>query len=87
MLDVVAAAELAGRLGADRFVVWATASAARWPSTPPSRSTSHAVGVVTLATQSAGCERADLLGDTPLLLVHGERDELLPTAVERDGAA
>ncbi|HEX4778339.1 MAG TPA: hypothetical protein VFW74_16305 [Acidimicrobiia bacterium] len=36
------------------------------------------VGVVTLATQSAGCEVAEELGDTPLLLVHGEHDELLP---------
>ncbi len=35
-------------------------------------------GVVTLATQSAGCEDAELLGDTPLLLCHGDADELLP---------
>ena len=39
---------------------------------------SHAAGVVTLATQSAGCEQADLLGDTPLLFVHGDQDEILP---------
>jgi pimeloyl-ACP methyl ester carboxylesterase len=38
----------------------------------------HTAGVVTLATQSAGCEDADLLRDTPLLLLHGDRDELLP---------
>ena len=35
-------------------------------------------GVVTLATQSAGCEQADQLGSTPLLLLHGARDHLLP---------
>ena len=35
-------------------------------------------GVVTFATQSAGCEAAAGLGDTPLLLFHGERDEILP---------
>ena len=35
-------------------------------------------GVVTLATQSAGCETAAALGDVPLLLLHGDRDELLP---------
>jgi pimeloyl-ACP methyl ester carboxylesterase len=35
-------------------------------------------GVVTLATQSAGCETAAALGDIPLLLLHGDRDELLP---------
>jgi pimeloyl-ACP methyl ester carboxylesterase len=35
-------------------------------------------GVVTLATQSAGCEIAGGLRDTPLLLFHGDRDEILP---------
>jgi pimeloyl-ACP methyl ester carboxylesterase len=37
----------------------------------------HCVGVVTLATQSAGCENAQLLGGTPLLLLHGTADEVL----------
>lgn len=35
-------------------------------------------GVVTLSTQSAGCEHADRLGATPLLLIHGDRDSILP---------
>jgi hypothetical protein len=35
-------------------------------------------GVVTLSTQSAGCEEAGRLGATPLLLVHGDRDRILP---------
>jgi alpha-beta hydrolase superfamily lysophospholipase len=35
-------------------------------------------GVVTLSTQSAGCEQADRLGDTPLLLLHGAADRILP---------
>jgi predicted alpha/beta hydrolase family esterase len=35
-------------------------------------------GVVTFATQSAGCELAGGLQDLPLLLFHGERDEILP---------
>lgn len=34
-------------------------------------------GVVTLATQSAGCEGAAGLGGTPLLLLHGDRDTIL----------
>ncbi|MDQ3148195.1 MAG: alpha/beta hydrolase, partial [Actinomycetota bacterium] len=38
------------------------------------------VGVVTLATQSAGCEIADRLGGRPLLLVHGDADPILPVA-------
>jgi pimeloyl-ACP methyl ester carboxylesterase len=36
------------------------------------------VGVVTLATQSAGCEVADRLAGTPVLCFHGTADELLP---------
>jgi alpha/beta superfamily hydrolase len=35
-------------------------------------------GVVTLATQSAGCEIAPMLADRELLLIHGGRDEILP---------
>lgn len=37
-----------------------------------------APGVVTLATQSAGCEIAPAIADRELLLIHGGRDELLP---------
>ena len=35
-------------------------------------------GVATFATQSAGCELAGGLRGLPLLLFHGERDEILP---------
>ncbi|MEN9821623.1 MAG: hypothetical protein RLZ04_49 [Actinomycetota bacterium] len=35
-------------------------------------------GVVTFATQSAGCELAAGLQGAPFLLFHGERDEILP---------
>ena len=35
-------------------------------------------GVATFATQSAGCEVAGGLAGRPLLLFHGERDEILP---------
>lgn len=38
-------------------------------------------GVVTLATQSAGCEHAAGLAERPFLLIHGENDELLPPHV------
>jgi pimeloyl-ACP methyl ester carboxylesterase len=37
-----------------------------------------APGVVTLATQSAGCEIAPAIADRELLMIHGGRDELLP---------
>ncbi|CAB4857934.1 unannotated protein [freshwater metagenome] len=35
-------------------------------------------GVVTFATQSAGCELAGGLAGRPLLMFHGDRDEILP---------
>jgi hypothetical protein len=35
-------------------------------------------GVVTFATQSAGCEMAAGLAGRPLLMFHGDRDEILP---------
>ena len=35
-------------------------------------------GVVTFATQSAGCEVAGGLRGRPLLLFHGDMDEILP---------
>ena len=39
----------------------------------------HCAGIATLATQSAGCEMADALDpDVPLILFHGDRDEILP---------
>lgn len=76
-LDLLAAADLASRTGAVRFVtgghsfggaiaVRAGAAMGRWTS-----------GVVTFATQSAGCEEAHEL-TAPLLAFHGDRDELLP---------
>jgi pimeloyl-ACP methyl ester carboxylesterase len=39
-------------------------------------------GVVTLATQAPGCERVDELA-APILLVHGDEDEILPDLASR----
>mgnify|MGYP000144333873 CR=1 FL=1 len=76
-LDLLAAADLAARAGAERFVtgghsfggaiaVRAGAAMGEWTR-----------GVVTFATQSAGCE--DVAGlAAPLRAYHGDRDELLP---------
>jgi pimeloyl-ACP methyl ester carboxylesterase len=77
-LDVLAAADLSARTGGEQFVtvghsfggavaIRAGIAMGHWTQ-----------GVVTLATQSAGCEEAEELGDTPLLLLHGDRDEILP---------
>jgi pimeloyl-ACP methyl ester carboxylesterase len=78
LLDVLVAADLATRSGAERFVlvghsfggavaVRGAVILGRWTA-----------GVVTLATQSTGCEVADRLAGVPLLLLHGDRDELIP---------
>ena len=80
VIDVAAAAELAGRVGARRFVVVGHSFGGAVALNAGVALGRHAVGVVTLSTQSAGCEHAELLGDTPLLLVHGMDDEILPPA-------
>ncbi len=80
IVDTVAAAELAGRSGANRFVAVGHSFGGAVAINAGITLASHTAGVVTLATQSAGCERADLLGATPLLLLHGDRDEILPVS-------
>jgi pimeloyl-ACP methyl ester carboxylesterase len=80
IVDTVAAAELAGRSGASSFVTVGHSFGGAVAINAAVTLSSHAAGVVTLATQSAGCEQADLLGDTPLLLLHGDRDEILPVS-------
>ncbi len=78
-LDLGAAAELAFRAGARRVVTmghsFGGAVAVRAAVAMPDL----VAGVVTLATQSAGCEAADRLA-CPLLMFHGDADELLPPA-------
>jgi predicted alpha/beta hydrolase family esterase len=77
-LDVAAAVQLLADAGARRVVVmghsFGGAVAIRVAVALPST----VAGVVTFATQSAGCEVAGGLGQRPLLLFHGDRDELLP---------
>jgi len=77
VMDVAAAADVAGRVGARRFVVVGHSFGGAVALNTGIALGRHAAGVVGLATQSAGCEHAELL-DAPLLLVHGDADELLP---------
>jgi len=76
--DLACGVEMARDAGADRVVVmghsFGGAVAIRAAVVMPA----SVAGVVTFATQSAGCEVAGALGGRPLLLFHGERDELLP---------
>jgi len=76
--DLACGVELARDAGASRVVVmghsFGGAVAIRTAVIMPV----SVVGVVTFATQSAGCEVAGALAGRPLLLFHGDRDELLP---------
>src|SRR6478672_3472251 len=76
--DMAAAADLAGRRGARRFVMMGHSFGGAVAIQTGAVLGSHCCGVVTLSTQSAGCEVASELGDTPLLLFHGTADEILP---------
>jgi pimeloyl-ACP methyl ester carboxylesterase len=76
--DVAAAGDLASRSGARGFVVIGHSFGGAVAIQAGIVLGVHCRGVVTLSTQSAGCEHASELGDTPLLLLHGTDDEILP---------
>jgi pimeloyl-ACP methyl ester carboxylesterase len=76
--DVAAAADLASRSGARRYVVIGHSFGGAVAVQAGMVLGEHCRGIVTLSTQSAGCEHASELGDTPLLLLHGTDDEILP---------
>jgi pimeloyl-ACP methyl ester carboxylesterase len=76
--DVAAAADLASRNGARQFVVIGHSFGGAVAVQTGIVLGEHCRGVVTLSTQSAGCEHASELGATPLLLFHGTDDEILP---------
>lgn len=77
--DTLAVMELAARYGCQRFVTLghsfggavAIQAAAKFPA-------SMVPGVVTFATQSAGCEPVEELADRNLLFIHGTDDRILP---------
>jgi hypothetical protein len=85
--DLACGVELARDAGAERIVVmghsFGGAVAVRCAVVMPV----SVVGVVTFATQSAGCEVAGALDGRPLLLFHGDRDELLPAEASHVVAA
>jgi pimeloyl-ACP methyl ester carboxylesterase len=78
--DVVAVAELAVRGGAERVVLVGHSFGGAVAVRSAIALGPYVAGVVTLATQSAGCEVAEQLRPTPFVLYHGDRDELLPVA-------
>jgi pimeloyl-ACP methyl ester carboxylesterase len=76
-LDLLAAADLASRAGAQQFVTGGHSFGGAIAVRAGAAMTTWTKGVVTFATQSAGCEEAHEL-TAPLLAFHGDRDELLP---------
>jgi pimeloyl-ACP methyl ester carboxylesterase len=76
--DVACAVELARDAGAERVVVMGHSFGGAVAVRAAVVMTGSVAGVVTFATQSAGCEVAGALAGRPLLLFHGDHDELLP---------
>ena len=76
--DLLAALELAVRRGARRAVVVGHSFGGAAAVQAGVLADEIVVGVVTLATQSAGCDVADRLAGRPVLCLHGDADELLP---------
>ena len=78
--DVLAAASLASRTGAERFVVIGHSFGGAVAIQAATLLAEATAGVVTLATQSAGCEVGEKLAaaKVPVLLLHGDSDDVLP---------
>ena len=78
--DLLAAAELAARQGAERVVVMGHSFGGAVAVQAGVLLGERTAGVVTLATQSAGCEEGEPLatGQVPVLLLHGDSDDILP---------
>ena len=76
--DVACAVEMAAEDGAERVVVMGHSFGGAVAIRVAVVMTKLVVGVVTFATQSGGCEVAGALAGRPLLLFHGDQDELLP---------
>ena len=79
VVDTLAAMELAGRHGAGRYITMGHSFGGAVAIQAAARLDAATVpGVVTLATQSAGCEPAEELADRNLLYFHGTADAILP---------
>lgn len=77
--DTLAAMELAARHGARRYITLGHSFGGAVAVQAAAHLEAESVpGVVTFATQSAGCEPAELLVDRNLLLFHGTDDQILP---------
>jgi predicted esterase len=78
VLDSIAAIDLAAQRGAEKVVAIGHSFGGAVAVNVGAILAQAVVGVCTLSTQSAGCEIASRLSPRPLLLIHGEQDEILP---------
>ncbi len=77
--DTLAVMELAARHGAQQFITLGHSFGGAVAIQAAAHLDAGSVpGVVTFATQSAGCEPAEKLGDRNLLFFHGTDDQILP---------
>ena len=77
LLDVAATVDWSMREGGRRFALVGHSFGGAVAVQAGAMLSDHCAAVVTLSTQSAGCQIANQLGDIPLLLLHGDRDEVL----------
>jgi alpha-beta hydrolase superfamily lysophospholipase len=78
LMDLLAVSQLAAARGVERVVTMGHSFGGAPAVQAGVVATDLVVGVVTLATQSAGCEVAAGLAGRPVLCLHGSDDELLP---------
>lgn len=78
LLDVLAVLQLAAARGATKAVTMGHSFGGAPAVQAGVVADDLVVGVVTLATQSAGCEVAEGLRGRPVLCVHGDADQILP---------
>ena len=78
LMDVLAVLQLASARGASRAVTIGHSFGGAVAVQAGVVAADMVAGVVTLSTQSAGCEMADQLERRPVLCFHGDADELLP---------
>lgn len=78
VLDLLAALQLAAARGATRAVTMGHSFGGAVAVQAGVVADDLVAGVVTFATQSAGCEVAEGLAGRPVLCFHGDADELLP---------
>jgi len=77
-IDMCAAVDLAARAGARTAITMGHSFGGAIAIRTACALGDPVRGVVTFATQSAGCEQAEEMNGRPLLMFHGDRDELLP---------